>query len=119
MPLRFGEQLKEIPGRRAAGMVTYRLDEILLPTLAGVLWGADDFAAMLLLSREPVTWLKQFLPDKHSVGKAQTFCKVFRLVKPEVLNELLALSGRRGKTLGAAWWRSSFDELSDCLVSQR
>jgi hypothetical protein len=36
-------------------MVTYRLDEILLATLASVLQGADDFDAMALSSLEYVT----------------------------------------------------------------
>ena len=34
-----------------------------------------------------MAWLKRFLPYKHGVAKAQTFRKVFRLLKPEVLNE--------------------------------
>ncbi len=33
-------------------MVTYRLDEILLATLALILWGKDDFDAIALPSRE-------------------------------------------------------------------
>jgi hypothetical protein len=38
-----------------AGLVTYRLDEILLATLALVLRGADDFDAIELSSLEFVT----------------------------------------------------------------
>ncbi len=48
----FLEQMKEIPDHRITGMVTCPLDEILLATLVGVLCGADDWAAIKLLSRE-------------------------------------------------------------------
>ncbi|MGB6175808.1 MAG: ISAs1 family transposase [Methylocella sp.] len=64
-------------------------DEILLATLVGVLCGADDFAAIELLSREYLAWLKQFLPYKAGIPRAQTFRKVFRLLKPEVLERCL------------------------------
>ncbi|MGH6800440.1 MAG: hypothetical protein ACRECZ_03310 [Methylocella sp.] len=53
-------------------MVTYSIDEIILATLAGVLCEADDLDAIAVLSRECVTWLKPFLPDKRFVAKAQT-----------------------------------------------
>ena len=50
-----GAYVKEIPDHRVAGLVTYRLDEILLATLALVLRGADDFDAIELSSLEFVT----------------------------------------------------------------
>jgi hypothetical protein len=82
-----GGYVKDISGHRVEGRVTYPLDEILLATLAGALRGADDFDAIALLSRECVTWLKQFLPDNHGVANAQSFRKVFRLLTLAVLNE--------------------------------
>jgi hypothetical protein len=90
MGIGFLEHIKEVPDHRVAGMVTYPLDEILLATLVGVLCGVDDWEAVELLSREYLGWLKQFLPYKSGVPHAQTFRKVFRLSKPEVLEECFA-----------------------------
>jgi hypothetical protein len=44
-----------IPDHRVAGMVTFRLDEILLATWALIVRGADDFDAIELSSLEYVT----------------------------------------------------------------
>jgi hypothetical protein len=70
-------------------MVTYLLDEILLATLVRVLCGADDWEA-IELSREYLAWPKQFLPYKTGIPHAQTFRKVFRLLKHEVLEQYFA-----------------------------
>lgn len=90
MTIGFLEQIKEIPDHRIAGMVTYPLDEILLATLVGVLCGADDWEAVELLTREYLAWLKKFLPYKAGIPQAQTFRKVFRLLKPEALERCFA-----------------------------
>jgi hypothetical protein len=71
-------------------MVTYPLDEILLATLVGALCRADDWEAIELLSREYLAWLKRFLLYKTGIPHAQTFRKVFRLLKPEVLEQCFA-----------------------------
>jgi hypothetical protein len=52
----FLEHLKEVPGRRVALMVIYRLNEVLLAPLFGVLRGADNWDAIGLLSREYLPW---------------------------------------------------------------
>ncbi len=90
MTVSFSEQIKEIPDHRVAGMVTYPLDEILLAKLVGVLCGADDFEAVELLTREYLAWLKKFLPYKAGIPQAQTFRKVFRLLKPKSLERCFA-----------------------------
>ena len=66
------------------------MDEIPLVTLVGVLCVADDWEAIELLSREYLAWLKRFLPYKTGIPHAQTFRKVFRLLKPEVLEQCFA-----------------------------
>ena len=122
MAISFLEQMKEIPDHRITGMVTYPLDEILLATLVGVLCAADDWEAIELLSREYLAWLKQYLPYKTGVPHAQTFRKVFRLLKPEVLEQCFAswvaslqetVARNRGKKSCVAWLRSSFDFAQD------
>ena len=65
--------------------MTYPLDEILLATLIGGLCRAADWARVELLAREYRQWLKRFLPYKYGIPQAQTFRKVFRLIKPDIL----------------------------------
>jgi hypothetical protein len=55
--------------------------------LPGVLSGADEGKAVELLGRKHPRWPKQYLPAKFWVPHGQTFRKVFRLLKPEVLQE--------------------------------
>lgn len=86
----FLEHIKDIADHRVVGMVTYPLDEILLATLVGVLCGADDWDTVELLAREYLTWLKRFLPYKCGIPQAQTFRKVFRLLKPDILERCFA-----------------------------
>jgi hypothetical protein len=50
-----GAYVTEIPDHRVAGLVTFRLDEILLATLALVLREAEDFDAIELSSLVYVT----------------------------------------------------------------
>jgi hypothetical protein len=80
------------------------LDEIPLVTLVGVLCVADDWEAIELLSREYLGWLKQFLPYKTGIPHAQMFRKVFRLLKPEVLEQCFASWVASLKSC-AAWLR--------------
>ena len=68
-------------------MVTYPLDEVLLTTLVGVLWRADDFDEIELLGQEHLNWLRQFLPFKDGIPQAQTFRKIFRLLDPQALEK--------------------------------
>jgi len=82
MPTAFLDHIGDVSDHRVPGMVTYPLDEILLSTLVGVLCGGDDWETIELLSQEYLPWLKQFLPYKHGIPQAQTFRKVFRLLKP-------------------------------------
>lgn len=66
------------------------MDEILLATLVGVLCGADDWDVVEFLAREYLPWLKRFLPFKCGIPQAQTFRKVFRLIKPDILESRFA-----------------------------
>src|SRR5882724_5221246 len=90
MPTAFLDHIGDVSDHRVPGMVTYPLDEILLSTLVGVLCGGDDWETIELLSQEYLPWLKQFLPYKHGIAQAQTFRKVFRLLKPDVLENCFA-----------------------------
>jgi predicted transposase YbfD/YdcC len=96
--LSFLEIMRLIPDYRVVGMVTYPLDEILLATLVGVLCGADDWDEIEDMSQEYLAWLRQFLPYKNGIPKAQTFRKTFSLLPPKMLEK------------GFAAWASSLQE---------
>jgi predicted transposase YbfD/YdcC len=105
MPIAFLDRIREIPDHRVPGMVTYPLDEILLSALVGVLCGGDDWETIELLSREYLPWLKQFLPYKHGIPRAQTFRKMFQLLKPDALEKCFA-----------AWFSSLRDMVSGVIA---
>lgn len=85
MEIDFLSHMRIVPDHRIAGMVTYPLDEILLVTLTGIVCGADDFEEIETVGRGLVVWLRQFLPFRQGVPRAQTFRKVFRLLPPDAL----------------------------------
>jgi len=86
----FLDQMRRVPDHRIAGMTTYPLDEILFATLVGVICGADDWEGVEAIAEGALDWLRGFLPFAAGVPKAQTFCKVFRLINQQALSESFA-----------------------------
>lgn len=81
----FLDHMRVVPDYRVPGLATYPLDEILLPTLVGVVCGADDFEGVGEVATGALDWLRGFLPFTDGVATAQTLRKVFRLLDPQAL----------------------------------
>ncbi|AZG78809.1 ISAs1 family transposase (plasmid) [Methylocystis rosea] len=81
----FLDHMRVVPDHRVPGLATYPLDEILLPTLVGVVCGADDFEGFGEVATGALDWLRGFLPFTDGVATAQTLRKVFRLLDPQAL----------------------------------
>jgi predicted transposase YbfD/YdcC len=90
MVLGFLDEMRRVPDHRIAGMTTYPLGEILLATLVGVVCGADDWEGVEAVAEGALDWLRGFLPFAEGVPRAQTFCKVFRLINSQALSESFA-----------------------------
>lgn len=90
MSIKFLEQIQQIEEPRIAGMVTYRLDEILLAALVGVLCRAEDFDEIEDVCNELLDWLRQFLPFKHGIAPAQTLRRTLARLAPQPLEAAFA-----------------------------
>ena len=77
MPASFLACVRDIPEHRIAGMVSYRLDEMPLATLVGVLRGADDFDDAESIGSEFEGWLGRFPPFACGIAAARTFRRFF------------------------------------------
>lgn len=58
----------------------YRLDELLLVALCGVVSGANDWVGVVLWAELKLEWLRQFLPFENGVASHDTFGRVFALL---------------------------------------
>ena len=65
------------------------LSEILFIALAGALCGAESAADMALFGRSKERFLRQFLELPYGVPSHDTFSRVFRLIDPRELAQLL------------------------------
>lgn len=84
------EQIQQIEDPRVPGMVVYRLDEILLTVLVGLLCRAEDFDEIEDVCTELLDWLRQFLPFEHAIAPAQTLRRILARLDPRQLEATFA-----------------------------
>ena len=68
----FLEHIRDIEDPRIPGVVLYRLDEILLTVLVGLLCRGEDFDEIEDICGELLGYLRRFLPFAHGIAPAQT-----------------------------------------------
>ena len=68
----------------------YPLDEVLFVAVVGVLCGADGWVGVELVCGGMLPWLRRFSAFEHGVPSHDTLGRVFRLLPPETLAEVLA-----------------------------
>lgn len=90
MTMTFLEQIQQIEEPRVPGMVVYRLDEILLTVLVGLLCRAEDFDEIEDVGTELLDWLRQFLPFEHAIAPAQTLRRTLARLDPRQLEATFA-----------------------------
>ncbi len=94
------------------------LTDILVIAILAVMCGCDDFPGIVEYARDEQDWLKTFLRLPHGIPSLSTFRRVFAVLRPSVLQEVMQrwsrelagpLEGKQinldGKTL-----RRSFDQ---------
>ena len=79
----------------------YPLDEVLFVAVVGVLCGADGWVGVELVCGGMVPWLRRFSAFEHGVPSHDTLGRVFRLLRPETLAEVLAEATERLFRAGA------------------
>ena len=72
-------------------MVVYRLDEILLTVLVGLLCRAEDFDEIADVGVELVDWLRRILPFEHGIAPAQTLKRTLARLDPRQLETAFAV----------------------------
>ena len=61
------------------------LTDILVIVLLAVMGGHDDFTGIIDYADDELEWLKTFLRLPHGIPSISTFRRVFRVLKPAVL----------------------------------
>ena len=91
MSISFLDHIGDIEDLRVAGMVVYRLDEILLTVLVGLLCRAEDFDEIADVGVELVDWLRRILPFEHGIAPAQTLKRTLARLDPRQLETAFAV----------------------------
>ena len=94
------ERAKTIPDpRRQCRNLKHRLEDILVLGFCGVLAGCDDFVEIAEWAQHNETFFRTFLELPHGIPSHDTFNRVFALVKPTTLQDVLLpwLLQRRGR----------------------
>lgn len=81
----FLEHIEKLDDPRIAGMVHYRLDEILLTVLVGLLCRAEDFDEIEDICATRLDWLWRFLPFDNGIAPAQTLRRTLARLNPKPL----------------------------------
>jgi predicted transposase YbfD/YdcC len=93
------DRAKTIPDpRRQCRNLKHRLEDIIVLGFCGVLAGCDDFVEIADWAQQNVVFFRTFLELPHGIPSHDTFNRVFTLVKPAALQEVLLpwLLQRRG-----------------------
>ncbi len=69
--------------------MSYKLSEILVISLCGVLSGADDFEEIVEYSHQKEDFLRQFLELKNGIPSQDTFNRVFRCMDKDAYGKCL------------------------------
>ena len=85
---RYAGAFAEVADPRAEN-ARHDLDEILFIALAGALCGAETASDMALFGRSKERFLRQFLELPHGIPSHDTFSRVFRILDPSELAQLL------------------------------
>lgn len=93
------ERVKAIPDpRRQCRNLKHRLEDLLVLGFCGVLGGCDDFVEIAAWAKHNEPFFRTFLELPNGIPSHDTFSRVFALVKPATLQEVLIpwLLRRRG-----------------------
>lgn len=102
MALSFFECVQEVEDPRIVGMVDYRLDEVLLTVLVGLLCRGEDFDEIEMLCTEHLDWLRRFAPFENGIAPAQTLSRILARLDPRRLEEAFSCwsAGLCGRVAG-------------------
>lgn len=86
---RFIKITKKIPDPRCQAMIEYPLKDILLIAFLATLAGAETWVDFEEFAKMQGPWLKRFLKNKGTIPSHDTFRRVFSLLDPLVMQQMM------------------------------
>ena len=65
------------------------LTDILVIAILGVMCGCDDYPGIVEYAQDEADWLRSFLRLPHGIPSVSTFRRIFAVLKPSVLQEVM------------------------------
>lgn len=87
--------IDEMPDPRMEGKVQYALSAVVFITLCGILSGCESWIDIKNYGVMKESWLKKFVDLRNGIPSAWTFRRVFTLIDPDWVEELLTLNAKR------------------------
>lgn len=78
---------EDLPDPRVSGRCTYKLTDIIIIAICGVLCGADSWVSIEMVGREKEEWFRQFLELEHGIPSHDTFGDVFAMIDAEAFQK--------------------------------
>lgn len=86
-PLSLQDCLDDLPDPRVSGRCTYKLTDVIIIAICGVLCGADSWVGVEMVGREKEDWFREFLDLEHGIPSHDTFGDVFAMIDAEAFQK--------------------------------
>jgi predicted transposase YbfD/YdcC len=125
---------KDMPDRRQAGKVSYRLDEVLLLALVATLAGAEGFTDIARFGQKKLDLLRRFLPFANGTPSHDHLGDIFASLDPQAFRrcfvswvagltraapEVIAIDGKTSRRSGRKGAKDAIHMVSAFAARQR
>jgi len=86
-PFSLYDCFEDLPDPRVSGRCTYKLTDVIIMAICGVLCGADSWVGVEMVGREKETWFREFLELEHGIPSHDTFGDVFAMIDAEAFQK--------------------------------
>lgn len=86
-PFSLRDCFEDLPDPRVSGRCTYKLTDVIIIAICGVLCGADSWVGIEMVGREKEDWFREFLELEHGIPSHDTFGDVFALIDTEAFQK--------------------------------
>lgn len=86
-PFSLQDCFDDLPDPRVSGRCTYKLTDVIIIAICGVLCGADSWVGVEMVGREKEDWFREFLELEHGIPSHDTFGDVFAMIDAEAFQK--------------------------------
>jgi len=86
-PFSLQDCFDDLPDPRVSGRCTYKLTDVIIIAICGVLCGADSWVGVEMVGREKEDWFREFLDLEHGIPSHDTFGDVFAMIDAEAFQK--------------------------------